>query len=160
MKNRVDAINKVHTLINDIVPDLRAALTEGFKQKDNGELFLKDRNRLKAIIKAHPINQDATVRVFIRDDKHSIYLKVDARYDNESGSGNFYYNVDAFLWSHMNDDQNHTGHTRPILTVENVLAAKLEAQQIEKEMRALLSKHQDLVHSNRLLNTSLYIGRD
>lgn len=152
ISNRAEAINNLHSFLNKVTPLLRDRMREGYKRKDDGTLYKKDRDDLRAIIDAHNTHN---VRAII-DDKHdSLYLKADTHYQiNEHGVA--YFEQHPFIYSFTNDNQNE-GNPRhfDLITAGQVEQATLEAKALNEEITALVAKHRKLVRDNHLINADL-----
>jgi hypothetical protein len=131
IQNRVEAINKLRSIENTIVPLLQTYCREHapFKQKNDGQLFKKDYDKLKEIINSIPRANFLTIYV---DQSFftAIYLTFAIRYEYNSDSW-AYINHEIYLADKTGDIIDYNLYQpKPLLTIDEVLQAQKDIEEM------------------------------
>lgn len=136
--NRINAMNNVHKLINELFPLLNKDLVNnGYKAKAcETELFERDRKRIKAIIDS--VNKDDRIHVYIRYSKYSgICLNVKISYQVAEYGAN-YYTRDMYIQEDEIKDKEF--YTQPIHDINEVLPKIDELRDLQEEQTKINSQ--------------------
>ncbi len=110
LRNRAACMDRVNTYINSVVPVLIAQLETGFKVKVSGELYEKDRNLLRGILRAVkcPLSRGIEGRrgssAYVSADEYSIKIEVVDVYESKGFHDNISndrYQRTVYLWNHQ-----------------------------------------------------------
>lgn len=84
LKEKIDAVNKLHAWLNNVVPELQAIMAQGYRRKTDGTLFKKDALRFKKITDTSPF------RAWIDSRFTDITLHADITYKTGDFSVDYY----------------------------------------------------------------------
>lgn len=139
IKNRIEAMNKLHKMANKIVPVLREDIAKnGFKVKASGsELFVKDASRLKAIYE--PLVPDG-VMVWLSVSSYSNHAQLILTLKTPYKTSDFtcdYYEIRESL-------NTHKFQKRAIYCYEKMMQRRKEALKMIEDARELESDAREL----------------
>lgn len=138
--NRAEAMRAVAGFINQAVPKLQARLLAGYKIKEGGCFYKKDKADLDAILDAVRA-EFPKVRAYVTATQYSIRLEADQFYNTCESSGN-YYKDSAYLLSCGNPGDTASKFERrdDSMTADTILAAAARAREIRDLVSELNSE--------------------
>jgi hypothetical protein len=142
LHNRCDCINRVHEFINNIVPELLNSLAEGFKLTNSYQLYVKDKERLQAIIDSRKDLGQIRRRAYVWSDQYDIILEVTDSYPAQSQPCE-YYRKTVYLWKNKGNPSNDRAcNFMPLslYTHKEMVDASQEAREIETQVSALKNR--------------------
>jgi hypothetical protein len=87
---RAACMNKVFSVLNEVIPKLQESLSEGYKLKADGSLYAKDEERLKVILdeikEKYKVEGRLGLNAFLSYSGYGIWLKVSDWYKDSKGS--------------------------------------------------------------------------
>lgn len=141
-ENKAEAINKVHSFINDKVPLLGKEFGKGVKINKDNTICKKDKERIESILGEH--NVIPKLRFYLSINDYSIYLSVDSWYyvsekDRSGYQTCEYYKKNAYIHDRTDSrlydfEPLELTDSQELTDLENELDT-LEKQKIEIESR-------------------------
>lgn len=124
-KNKVEAINKLHTWLNKVVPQIQMEMAKGYKLKADNDFFKKDKERFQSLLNDKPF------RAYYDKRRNSLELVADITYKTGEFSCEYYKQV-IYL--------NHKYEPLNEITIEDYTNAAMRVKQIEEKIQELRSK--------------------
>ena len=133
--DKVELNKAIVKFINKVAPLLIDELNKGFKQKDNGELYKTDAERLRTIYK----NDD--LRAFLDVSGYSIVLKVDGHYSaHKHAYTGCIYNAEYVYLYNLNPNSPVEFKPLKAFTQKQLDAAHGKIKQLEEKARLATSE--------------------
>jgi len=142
LENRAECINKVHTYINDTMPELIKAFAQGYKLNNDNRLHKKDKERINAIL-----DKRTHFRAFLETSQYSIVLNADDHYQVAQFGCN-YYKQYVYVWDHQ-AGKPYDFKPLPMTSTKELEQAQKELAKLEDQKYEIRKKISKL---ERLLN--------
>jgi hypothetical protein len=145
-KNKSIAMNKVHTTLNKIVPFLVVEAEKGFSFKNDRTLYKKDKERFQAIIDQC---KDNGIHLFMSVGYNSLEIKAKCHYkdgftDRSGYTPQSSYDHTVYFWDI--EKSQSTFNPLPLIDYQEIKAAKIRIQEIDKLISELKSEKSSLQH--------------
>jgi hypothetical protein len=133
LKNKIEAVNELHSFINKVTPLVIQRLQKGFKQKTDFSLFEKDKKDIDNLIGKH----SKRIRCYIIANQYNICLQCDTHYRISDFSVN-YYNKPIYVYDSngvlpfvkLKDD----------FKIGDILLRRNNIEQLEKQIEDIQTK--------------------
>ena len=133
--NRRIATNTLNEYMNEVVPLIKERLSKGYKLKDDGSLYKKDKVDIDRILDENrPIN---TIRAYINSSEWTNWLVVDIHYHEEKDSHYVVYLKDSHFLFGNSDGFVREYNVRPIYEEHQVETARCELATIDVKLSVL-----------------------
>jgi hypothetical protein len=147
-RNKSVAINKVHIALNELVPLLIVEAEKGFSLKNDRTLYKKDKERFQSVIEQFKDN-DVHFPLYMSVGYNSLEIKARCYYENRfadrSGcTPRSSYEHTVYFWDIEKNES--TFKPLPLIDHQEIKAAKLRIQEIDKLISELKSEKSSLQH--------------
>ena len=137
-RSYVNAKNELALAVNTLVPKITERLREGYSLKQNGELYKKDGDALRAIITPSLHPKGKYMQIYVDSNEYTLRVCFKTSYQTSDETCS-YLEHDAYIVSHR--ERNFVEHVPlAIVTVEQFREAKARLRYLEEQRQGIAAE--------------------
>ena len=154
MKNLIDrsyinAKNELSRTVNSLIPKIADRLKEGYSLKQDGTLFKKDADALKAIIEPSLHPKGKYMQIYVVSSEYTLRVCIRTRYQTSEETC-AYIEHNAYVVSHKGHNSIEPNFIEHVpfeeVTVEQFREAKAQLKDLEDQRQKIASETSKLKH--------------